>query len=71
MYRIYPVSLPFGRSGGSHDMLMVFIELITALMPAGTEGAKSSRNKQYDYLCYKFLSDDKTIIALLSSSVLQ
>lgn len=43
MYKIYPVSLPFGRRGGSHDMLMVFKELITALISAGTEGAENSR----------------------------
>lgn len=40
MYNIYPVSLPFGRSGGSQDTIIVFIELITAFMSAGTEGAK-------------------------------
>jgi len=40
MYKIYPVSLPFERTGGSQDTTMVFIELITALISAGTEGAK-------------------------------
>lgn len=40
MYKMYPVSFPFGRRGGSHDTIIVFIELITALISAGTEGAK-------------------------------
>lgn len=41
MYKMYPVNLPFGRRGGSQDIIMVFIELNTALISAGTEGAKN------------------------------
>lgn len=50
MYKMYPVSLPLGRSGGSHDTIIVLMELITALMSAGTEGAekKLKINKELD-----------------------
>lgn len=47
MYNIYPVSLPFGRRGGSQDTNIVFIELITAFMSAGAEGAKKKKMKAY------------------------
>lgn len=66
MYRIYPVSLPFGRSGGSQETIIVFIELITALISAGAEGAKRNTSISMQQM--------KTIIiniVLLSSSVLQ
>lgn len=49
MYKIYPVSLPFGRIGGSQDTTMVLMELITALISAGTEGAKVQT--QHNELC--------------------
>lgn len=45
MYNIYPVSLPFGRRGGSQDTNIVLIELITAFMSAGAEGAKKKKKK--------------------------
>lgn len=45
MYKTYPVSLPFGRAGGSHDTIIVFIELITALISAGTDGATKKKKK--------------------------
>lgn len=43
MYKTYPVSLPFGRDGGSQDTIIVFIELITALISAGTDGAMKQK----------------------------
>lgn len=44
MYKMYPVSFPFGRRGGSQDTIIVLIELITALMSAGIEGAEQNEN---------------------------
>jgi len=66
MYKIYPVSLPLGRRGGSQDTIIVLIELITALISAGTDGAKKSKTKLDNV--YKFLLKK---MQLLSSSVLQ
>lgn len=43
MYKMYPVSLPFGRDGGSQETIIVFIELITALISAGAVGAKNRK----------------------------
>jgi len=45
MYKIYPVSFPLGRIGGSQDTTIVLIELITALISAGTDGAKNTKTK--------------------------